>query len=242
MSTEEAGKSSGHAGSAGNEQAETPLAPFHIRVVQTFFSPGAMAEGVAKHPAWVAALLTGMALVVASLALIPPEIWESFTREQMLARGQEVPPGFEAGIALIRISSVVFGAVGYAIFTFLLAGLATLVFAFLLGDEGRYRQYLAIMAHAWLIPALVGLLLTPLRIAGEDPQLTLNLGSFLFFLQDGYLARVAKMLDLSQLWAWLVVAQGAHAIHPRRSFGSAAAVLLAIFLVIAMLFGLIPGS
>jgi hypothetical protein len=126
----------------------------------------------------------------------------------------------------------------YFVVTFLFAGIVTLGFAFLLGDEGRYKQYLASLTHAWLIPGLVGLALVPLRISEQNPQLTLNLGTFLFFLPDGYLQKVFTMLDLSQIWAWLVVAQGAHVIDRRRSVGSAAALLILINVVLAMIFAL----
>jgi hypothetical protein len=119
-----------------------------------------------------------------------------------------------------------------------------LIFAFVLGDEGRYTQYLSVLSHAWLIPAIVGFALLPLKISQENPQFTLNLGTFLFFLPKGYLLKVFTMLDLSQAWAWLIIAQGAHAIDPRRSFGSAAAILMALFVAIAMLFAIwvpMPG-
>jgi hypothetical protein len=49
------------------------------------------------------------------------------------------------------------------------------------------------------------------------------------------------MLDLSQAWAWLVVAQGTHAIHARRSFASAVTVVMVLFVIMALLFALIPG-
>ena len=95
-------------------------------------------------------------------------------------------------------------------------------------------QYLSVLSHAWLIPALVGLALVPLRISQGDPQLTLNVGTFFFFLPEGYLLRFLSLLDLSQIWAFLVVAQGAHAIDSRRSFGSAAAVLLGFLACMAL--------
>ena len=76
-----------------------------------------------------------------------------------------------------------------------------------------------------------GLLITPLRISTGDAQLTLNLASFLFFLEDGYVLNVFRMLDITQIWSTLVIAQGAHAIDSRRSFGSAAAILLTITLL-----------
>ena len=60
-------------------------------------------------------------------------------------------------------------------------------------------------------------------------------------MEEGYPLRVARMLDFGIAWAFLVVAQGAHAIDPRRSFASAVTVLMVLFVATALLFGLIPG-
>lgn len=221
------------------EGATLPALP--ARALRTFFSPGELMQALAREPAWIGALLLGAVLAIGQTLLIPAEVWDTMMRETLLEQGREVPEGFAIGGTWMRVSTLVFGTLGYFAITFLFSGLVTLVFAFVMGDEGRYRQYLAMLAHAWLIPTVIGLALVPLRIAEQNPQLTLNLGTFLFFLPEGYLLRVATMLDLSQAWAWLVVAQGAHAVDPRRSFTSAAVALMLVFLATAMLFALIPG-
>lgn len=210
------------------------LPSFPKRVLEVFVSPVRLMEALAARPVWAAALLAGAALVVLQVWLIPGEIWEASFRRIMMEQGQN-PQDAGTGAQVMRISGMVFGAVAWALFAFILTGVITVLFAFVLGDEGRYVQYLSSLAHAWLIPAVVGLALVPLRIAQEDPQLTLSLGTFFFFLPEGYLLSVLSFLDLSQLWALLVVAQGAHAIDPRRSFASAAVVLLLLNLALAML-------
>ena len=235
---QEGGAVAGGAAGAGDA---SDLPPFPMRVVQTFFSPAELVETLTRHPAWIAAVILGAVLVIGQTLLIPAEVWDAVVREMLLRRGQEMPAGFAAGGTVMRVTTLTLGTIGYFLITFLFAGIVTLIFAFLMGDEGRYRQYLAVTGHAWLIPALIGFVLLPLKISQENPQLTLNLGSFLFFLPEGYLSRVATMLDLSQAWAWLVVAQGAHAIDRRRSFASAAAILIVVFVIMAMLFALIPG-
>lgn len=215
---------------------EEPAVPFHSRLVDTFLSPGRMAEAVARRPAWAAALFLGALLIGIQTALIPMEVWQGMFRETMLESGRDMPQGFEMGGTVMRISTLIGGLVFWFVWAFLMSGILTLVFAFVLGDEGRYVQYLAALSHAWVIPALVGLFLVPLRISEQNPQLTLNLGTFFFFLPEGYLLKVLTMLDLSQIWAWLVMAQGVHAIDSRRSFGSAAAVLIGLSVVMAMIF------
>lgn len=229
------------AGGAADVTHASGLRPFPMRIVQAFFSPGDLVEALTRHPAWIAAVILGAVLVIGQTLLIPADVWDAVFRETLLRQGRELPAGFKAGGTLMRVSTLTLGTFGYFLITFLFAGIVTLIFAFIMGDEGRYRQYLAVTGHAWLIPALIGFLLLPLKISQENPQLTLNLGSFLFFLHEGYLSRVATMLDLSQAWAWLVVAQGAQAIDRRRSFASAAVILMVVFVIVAMLVALIPG-
>ena len=218
------------------EEAQPSIPALPRRVLDTFFSPGKLAEALAQKPLWAGALLLGGVLMILQTALIPPEVWEAMFRETTLQRGSDVPDGFAMGGTFMRISAVVGGGIAWFVMSFLMAGILTLVFAFILGDEGRYRQYLAALAHAWLIPAFVGLVMVPLRISEQNPQLTLNVGAFFFFLRDGYLLKVLTMLDLSQLWAWVVAAQGLHAIDPRRSVTSATAILIGFSVVMALIF------
>lgn len=217
------------------------LPSFPRRVLDVFLSPGRLTEALAREPAWGAAIALGIVLVLSQTLLIPVEVWETLMREQMLARGQD-PAGFQGGANIVRVFGLVGGTIGYVLMTMLFVGIVTFVFAFVMGDEGRFKQYLALVAHAFLIPGLIGLALVPLRIAQADPRLTLNLGTFLFFVPEGYFLRFVTLLDLSTLWAWLVVAQGAHAVDPRRRFGTAAAVLIAIFVVVMALLALLPGT
>jgi len=214
------------------------LPPFPKRVLQVFFSPGDLMAALAERPAWGLALAAAALLIVTQTALIPWEVYVSFQREVALQRGV-TPPEIPENVAqIMRYATPFFAGVAATIFTFIFAGIFTLIFAFILGDEGRYAQYLAVTCHATLIPILVGLALVPLKIAQQNPQFTLNLGAFFFFVPEGYPLRVLTMMDLSQLWSMLVTAVGVRAIDPRRSFGSAAAIFVVFFVVIAMIFAI----
>lgn len=204
------------------------------RLFDVFFSPGKLAEELAREPRWLGALLVSLALVTISSALLPPELFAEAQRRVALERGVTVPPVTERTLQLIRLFSVLGAPLGFAVVSFVLAGVYTLIFAFVLGDEGRFRNYLAIVAHSAFIPALLSLPLVPLRISTGDVQFTLNLASFVPFLGEGYLVNALRFMDLAQIWASLVVAQGAHAVDRRRSFASAAAILIGLQLVIAL--------
>lgn len=220
---------------ASGESKSVPALP--TRLFQAIVSPGRMATTLAEHPRWVGAMLVGAALLALSVALIPLEVLQEMQRRAVIARGgtmQEIP---ESAQNIIRTVSIVAPAVAFFVFAFVGAGVTTFIFAFVLGDEGRYRQYLAVGVHAAVIPTAAAVLLAPMRIAAQDPQLTINLSTFLFFLPQGYLSNVFQALDLTQIWSSLVVAQGIHAIDRRRSFVSAATIQLGILLIIALVAG-----
>ena len=225
----------------GNERADATdlvtIPGIHRRFVDTFFSPSKMNSYLAAEPRWVVALVVSVALMGLQVALIPSEVWESLIREQSLAQGGTPLPMPDWVTDWMGILAAVGAAMTTAIAIPIGAGFLTVIFAFVLGDEGSYRQYLAVTAHSFFIPALVGLLIIPLKIANQDPQLTLNLGSFFFFLPSGYWLGVLTAMDLTQIWSSLVIAQGAHCIDRSRSFRSAVVILLSLMLAMALIVG-----
>jgi len=225
--------------------AQTPapsLPSLPSRLLAVFVSPGTLTAALVESPRWLGALLVSAALVALQMGLMPAEVFAESQRQAALDAGRDFPELSERALMVIRIVTPIVTAASTIVLSFLFAGIYTFVFAFVLGDEGGYRRYLAMVTHAWFIPALVGLFLTPLRISTADPQLSLNLASFMYFLPDGYLLQVLRFLDLTQLWSSLVVAQGAHAIDRTRSFGSAAAILIGIVLAFALVLArLVPS-
>ncbi len=213
---------------------EPSLPSLPARLVAVFFSPGKLMEQLAAEPRWVGVLLVGAIAAGLSAALIPIDLIVEANRQQMLELGIEYSERSEDVIRSLRMLLPIATVPATMFMVFLFAGVCTLIFAFILGDEGTYKQYLAVVSHAWFIAVLFGLLVTPLRIATGNPQYTLNLGSFMFFLPDGYLLNVFRALDLTQIWSTLVIAQGAHAIDTRRSFTSAATILMGILLAMAL--------
>jgi hypothetical protein len=211
--------------------------PLPRRLLDTFFSPTRMARAVAREPRWLGALFVMMVLIGLSSALLPPEMFAEVQRRAALQRGVEMPPMTDQTLQMIRIFSILGGPIAVGIISFIFAALYTFVFVFVLGDQGRYKQYLALTAHAAFIPALLSLPLVPLRIQTGDPQFGLNLASFLFFLEPGYLLNVFRFMDLTQLWATAVTAWGVHEIDRRRSFTSAFVILFGFVVAVALVIG-----
>jgi hypothetical protein len=224
-----------------NAAPSVPSLP--VRLFKVFVSPGELFEGLRHKPVWFGALAVGAVLVAVSMALIPMELWEEMLREQAMEQsmrtGQPVPDNFGATSNVVRIFSIIGPLVTLFIWAFLLTSIVTFIFAFVLGDEGTYKQYLSVVSHGMFIGAVGGLLITPLRIMEQDIQLTLSLGTFFSF-GEGYFSRVMRMMDLFQLWASAVMAIGATKIYPRRGLKSALVVFLGLAVLMALLFGLFP--
>lgn len=221
----------------GAEEPRAPLRSLPARLIDAIISPGRMARTVADNPKWVGAMLVCAVLLSLSVALLPYELMQDMQRRVMIQSGrpvQEIPANVQT---IIRLVSIFAGGIGFAVLAFVGAAVTTFIFAFVLGDEGTYKQYLAVGVHAAIIPTLAAILYIPMRVAGGDPQLTINLGTFLPFLPDGFVHNVFRAMDISQVWSSLVAAMGIHAIDRRRSFASAAAIQLVVLLCIALLAG-----
>ena len=214
--------------------AEPRLDALPTRLVNVLFSPGKLVAQLAEHPKWFGPMVVLAFVSGLTMALIPVDLFLETQRMAALERGVELPEMGERAIQAMRIVILAATVLSTVVFSFGFAGFYALIFSFILGDEGRYTQYLALVTHAWFIPVLFGLLVTPLRISTGDPQFTLNFASFLFFLPDSYFLNVFRVMDLTQIWSTLVIAQGVHAIDGRRSFTSAATILMVILLGIAL--------
>ena len=220
---------------------EAPFPGLLSRYVQVFVSPGALFDRLVERPAWGGAMVLGAALVLAGALLLPPELYLAAFRQRLLEQGQAMPPGLESGVAFMRFGISAFAFLSWFIMLAFFAGLVTFGFAFVMGDEGTYRQYLAVMAHAQLIAATSSLVVLPLKIMAEDVQLLLSVGTFAFFLSDGYVLRLLSLLDLFGLWAWALVGLGAAKIGRRAAWAPAAALVLILPVGIAAVIAIFNG-
>ena len=126
------------------------------RYIRLFTAPDILFQGFRSRPDWAGAMFLGAALIAAGRLLIPLDLTLATLREAILAQGQPVPPGLEDQGPLIRFAGAAAAFVFWPILMAFFAGLVMLFFAVLLGHEGTYRQYLAVVAHAQLIVATSG--------------------------------------------------------------------------------------
>ena len=215
------------------------------RYVQVFFSPDDLFQGLRTRPYWVGAVLLGSGLATVGFMLLPPDIMLETVREQALASGQPLPPEFESLVddlgGVVRYIIGAFTFVFWPLTPVVLAGVVTVIFRFLIGHEGTYKQYLAVVAHAHLVTATAQVLVAPLRIAMEDAQVLISLGSFAPFLESGYLLRFLSLVDLFGIWTWLLVGLGAARIARKKSWAVGCVLVLMIPVVGAAVGALFTG-
>ena len=212
-------------------EEETGPPPFFSRVVDVFFSPGELFEKLRDNPVWFWTLFLAGVLITASVGVLPAEAWEQMLQAQAAESGQEMP---ESMVTIVRISGTAFALIGVFIWAFILSGLAMLLFTFFMGGDGTYKQFLSVVSHSTLIGALGAVVTTPLKVIKLDPQLTLNLGTFMTFLEEGFLLRFLTMMELFGLWSFAILAVGITKVDPRRSFGGTFGILLGIWIVVGL--------
>lgn len=183
----------------------------------------------------------GAVVVAGSMALMPADLWVQAMREEAAARGGEVPETISSMGPLLQLGTVLSTLVFYCLWAFILAGILTVVFGFLFGDEVSYRQYLSVVAHGLFITAVGGALLLPLRLMQGDPRMTLSVGTFFFSLNEGYLFRVLKLLDLWGLWGYAVMAVGVAEMGRRKGLALPLSFFMGFALVFALIFGIFGG-
>jgi hypothetical protein len=209
------------------------------RLLAVFLSPGDLFERLSRDPAWVGALVLGAVLGAGAAILVPPELYEAGMREQLVRAGRPVPDDLSAAANIARIFGSLAALVIGPILTAAMAGVVAFIFTFVFGDQGTYRQHLAVVAHAFLVPAVSALALVPLKVQAADLRLRLSVGTFLPFLEEGWLSSALGWLDLFGIWGWVLVALGVSKIDPKRSWGSAASVILALVVFVTVVVAVI---
>jgi hypothetical protein len=197
-------------------------------------------EELRESPRWFGPVVLGAGILLLASLLIPVEMMVEAARIQQIRAGNEAPENMGRMVEVMRTVSLVATPVFWFVWTFFLTGVVTVVFAFLFGDEGTFRQYLAVVAHAGFVGAVGALLTTPLRIQAQDLYLTLSVGTFAqAFMAEGYWLRVLQALDLFGIWTYGLIALGASVLDKRRRWLGAFVTMMVFGVAIAMLVALV---
>lgn len=215
-----------------DSQAGWPSLP--VRYLNAILSPGSLFEGMPASPPWAGAYFLTALLVAVGTALVPADLMMEMIREQSAASGSPTPE-------VPAMVMTLFGAGGAFVMMLiimpLLAGFTTVVFSFIMGDEGSYRQHLSIVAHAGAIVALGTFVAIVLKIMTQDAQAVLSLGTLAPFVPDGYVYNVLSSIDLFGVWSACVVGVGVASLSKKRSWIGAAIPLLVLTVAAALVGG-----
>jgi hypothetical protein len=198
-----------------------PAAPtLPRRIADTFVAPRRLFAGFRQEAPWFDVLLLSTAAAVAAASLLPDEFFLAQVETPVDRLGRPVVvTSSPAEIAHYgRYMAMISALVGHPILAFCLAGVLSLVFTVLGGGRASYRQYLAVVSHALLIPALGTLLLLGARALGHTYD-SFNLA-----------LRLLAGIDPFVVWMLLVAAVGVAELDGRRRWGSAAAILVLFYL------------
>lgn len=228
----------------GGAGAPAEVPSLFRRLVDVFVSPGRLFEALRGRPLWAGALVLGGALVVAGALLVPADVYEEMMREQIQRSGQEMPEELAISGTIPKVFGAVGGFIWWMIFAALISGVVTLVFGFVLGDEGRFKQYLSVTTHALLIMAVGSLLVTPFRIMSGDLQMSFSVGTFAVFVEEGtFLRSMLNALDLFMLWGFVVLGLGVSKLDADRGWAGPTAFLWGMAVAVAGAFAAVmPGA
>ena len=184
-------------------------------ILGVLFSPGPTMEDLTRRPRFLPALLLVTIIGTGMMALaLQRGVIEQFMRHKMenSPRMEQIPAERrEQAIEMsVKFSAYMFVG-GAAVFPTLgllmTSGFFLLISNVILGAKARFKQMLAIVSHAWVPHAVVGLLSIPILLAKEpdtiDMQNIVALSNFSFLFdsaQQPKLYAIASGFDLFSFW------------------------------------------
>jgi hypothetical protein len=223
------------AGTAG--PASLPSLP--ARIVQVFVSPAALFDRLKEVPAWIGMLLVLVVVSVVSSFLLPEEVMRELVQTNLPADAEQEQ--IDQAVGFARAWGRTLAVVGTPITIAVIAGILILVYNVLLGGAGTFKQLYSATTHAFVIYTVGGLLTLALILSrGEMTTLSLNL--LIPGLEEGFLFRLLRGINVFSLWTAAVLGIAVSRIYPKRSAGSATALLIALYLVLAVIFAALGGG
>lgn len=188
-----------------------------------FFSPGAAMEELVRRPRFLTPLLavTIVGAIVMTIGL-QRGVMEPFIRHKMESnpRMEQLPPAQRERAIEMSVKVGSYMSVGGAVFgptlgLLMTSGFFLFISNIVLGAKARFRHLMAIVSHAWLPHAVLGLISIPILLAKEPDTVDLqnivalsNL-SFLFDrTEQAKLYAIASGFDLFSFWVIGLLAIG----------------------------------
>ncbi len=220
---------------AAQDQTLPPRPPFFRRLWMVPVTPTELFTLLAQNPAWFPMTLFAMAVGTLGVMAIPSELIREISMQGQSPEAVEAMSAMSS--TLLRTMTLVGTFVGIPFMVVFSSVVVWVIFSFMRGDEARFKQHLAVVAHTTVITVVIPTLVNAaIALAGGTPP-TFTLGSLLPMLSEGYLANVLNGLQLFNIWGALVAGIGIAAIDPRRSATPTAVITLGLVIAIAMVLG-----
>src|SRR5688500_5659252 len=199
--------------------ASEDAGPLPRRILVTFLSPGALFRRFGAAPPWWDVLLISTVLGAITFALIPREVWAAMI-EETVAQNPQASGGMDVDqmAGLQRIFGIVGAVLMPWLFALIQGGILTFVFSVLMGGNARFRQYLAVIAHASLIGAVGQLASLPLILQKQDLRAGINLGALVPNADpESFIFQFLTGMNVFLIWGLVVTGVGVAAINRKIS-------------------------
>jgi hypothetical protein len=229
--------------------AAPPLSLFQ-RVLGVIFSPKKTYESIVAHPRWLDVLLLCMVVTAGAMYwFLSTQIGQDAMLDQQITQqeswGQVNDEAIKRMEAMAPYNKyIVPGTILLfsPIFSLVLAGIIFGVYKALTAGLGSFKQTLAVVTHAGVIPTALGLALMPLNYYRQSMSSATNLGVFFPGLADNsFLGSFFGSIDLIWLWWTINLAIGV-AVLFKRSTSSVATTFLGIYAVIAIIVAFVKSA
>jgi hypothetical protein len=213
------------------------------RLIGAILSPKSTFEAVVAHPSWAGVVaVTALLAAVGWFVFLSTEVGQQAAIDQQFQQreswGMQITPDVEKAInasgPFVRWMTAISILVMSPLMVLFVAGVLYFVFAAMLGGGATYKQNLAVVAHAGVVPTLVGLALLPLNYTRASMSSATNLAVFVQMLpEDSFIVRFLGMIDLMWVWYLVILAIGLGVLY-RRKTGPIAIGFFVVYLVVAL--------
>lgn len=223
------------------------------RLSGIYFSPGETYPGIGRVPKFILAMvLMGIVAAISSFALTNRLGYETLVRKQMepavtagwitQEQADEAVRRSTTGARATwgKIQGPLFAAIGYAIMILVLTAIFKLV-SLVVGAENGFKSLLGVTAWTMLaigiLQTLVFIIVVYLKSPDDFDMMNpvgSNLGALLSASQTGkFLKALASWVDFFGIWKIVLLSIGYSAVSRRLSTGTAATVLIILYIIAA---------
>jgi hypothetical protein len=209
--------------------------PLLRRILDSFIAPRPLFRHFRESGPWFDVLVISTLVAALAAASLPAEFFLEQMRAPVSRMGRpvQVTSSPHAIVHYGRYLAMINALVGHPVVVFATAGLLALIFTVLGGGLVSFRAYLAMTAHAFLIPALGTLLILAAGIVVRGHPVEASLTALVPGAPT-WLSVALVVLDPFRLWLVALLAAGVGALDERHSAGRAAVILYAVYLVLAL--------